>query len=182
MKQSILEVKILLMAIFFSLIAGNPAHAGDDIQLAGDVLVVVLPALAGGLTLGYKDREGALQFAESAALTLGTTFSLKYTVKEERPNGKDNHSFPSAHASVSFASAEFVRKRYGWEYGVPAYAAASFVAYSRVEANQHYSRDVLAGAAIGIGSSYLFTRSYAGWQVQADADTMYYGLRFCRAW
>ncbi len=41
--------------------------------------------------------------------------------------------------SISFASAEFVRNRYGWRYGLPAYVLASFVAYSRVEANQHYT-------------------------------------------
>ncbi len=33
---------------------------------------------------------------------------------------------------------------------VPAYAAASFVAYSRVESREHYPHDVVAGAGIGI--------------------------------
>ena len=52
-----------------------------------------------------------------------------------------------------------MRERYGWGYGVPAYALASFVGYSRVESRQHYAPDVIAGAAIGILSSCLFTRS-----------------------
>ncbi len=43
-----------------------------------------------------------------------------------------------------------MRKRYGWDYGIPAYAAASFVGYSRVESGKHYAHDVVAGAAIGI--------------------------------
>ena len=36
------------------------------------------------------------------------------------------------------------------QYGVPAYAAASFVAYTRVESGQHHDYDVIGGAAIGI--------------------------------
>src|SRR5205085_9776549 len=135
---------------------------------AGDVLQYVLPATAAGLTLGYKDGKGALQLGESAAVTLGATYTLKYAVDETRPNGGD-HSFPSGHTSISFCSAEFMRKRYGWEYGVPAYALASFVGYTRVESKQHHPLDVVAGAAIGILSSYIFTRPYHGLSVQLRA-------------
>src|SRR5206468_11191501 len=127
------------------------------IRAAGDILQFAIPATAAGLILGYRDGEGALQFAESAALTLGTTYTLKYAVDERRPNG-GRQSFPSAHTSISFSGAEFMRERYGWQYGLPAYAAASFVAYSRVEAGEHHPHDVVAGAAIGILSSYIFTK------------------------
>ena len=137
-------------------------------------------ATAGALTLGNRDWEGSLQLAESSALTLGVTYGLKYSVNERRPNG-GKHSFPSGHTSISFSAAEFMRKRYGWEYGVPAYALASFVAYSRVESKEHYAHDVVAGAAIGIASSYIFTRRYRGWDVQVDADTRHVGLRFTRS-
>src|SRR2546430_5918562 len=111
----------------------------------------------------------ALQFGESAALTLGVTYGLKYSIDEKRPNGR-RHSFPSGHSSISFSSAEFMRKRYGWEYGIPAYAAASFVAYSRVEAREHHPPDVIAGASIGIVSSYIFTRRYKGWDIEPEVD------------
>jgi membrane-associated phospholipid phosphatase len=157
------------------------APASDAIRTTGDILQYVLPATAAGLTLAYRDGTGALQFGESAAVTLGATYGLKYAINEKRPNG-GHRSFPSGHASISFASAEFMRKRYGWEYGVPAYALASFVAYSRVEARQHYAHDVVAGAAIGIISSYIFTRPYKGWHVQAEADGKYYGIRVSRSW
>src|SRR6266568_5413718 len=155
--------------------------AADGIQTAGDVLQFVLPATAGGLTLGYHDGQGALQLGESLGVTLGVTYALKYTIDERRPNG-GSQSFPSAHTSISFAAAEFMRKRYGWEYGVPAYAAASFVAYSRVEARDHYPHDVIAGASIGIVSSYIFTKPYKGWRVEADAGEKYYGVRLSRSW
>ncbi len=153
----------------------------DAIESVGDILQFVLPGTAAGLTLAYWDGPGALQFGESEAVTLGVTYGLKYGVSERRPNG-GNESFPSGHTSVSFSAAEFMRKRYGLEYGVPAYALASFVAYSRVESNEHYPHDVIAGAAIGIASSYIFTRPYRGWQIELDGGTKHWGFRLTRKW
>jgi membrane-associated phospholipid phosphatase len=157
------------------------AYAGDAVQTAGDILQYVIPATAGGLTLGYGDYRGTLQFGESFALTEGVTYGLKYTVDETRPNG-GSQSFPSGHTSVSFCGAEFIRKRYGWEMGIPAYAAASFVAYSRVESNEHYPHDVIAGAAIGILSSFIFTTPYKGWEVKTEAGPGLHGLFLSKNW
>ncbi len=81
--------------------AGTSVHAGESIKTAGDVVSILLPATGAGLTLVYRDGKGALQFGESAALTLGVTYGLKYTIDETRPNG-GSQSFPSAHASISF--------------------------------------------------------------------------------
>ena len=155
--------------------------AGDAIQTAGDILQFVLPATAAGLTLGHRDWTGTLEFGESAGMTLGITYGLKYTVDETRPNG-GSHSFPSAHTSISFSAAEFMRKRYGWEYGIPAYAAASFVAYSRVESREHHPRDVIAGASIGIVSSFIFTKPYKGFEVKTEAGPGLHGLFLSRSW
>lgn len=160
---------------------GAPVQASDGIETAGEVLTLLLPATAAGLTVGFMDTKGMLQLGGSAALTLGVSYGLKYTIDETRPNGHDR-SFPSNHASLSFASAEFMRKRYGWEFGIPAYVAATFVAYSRVESKEHYAHDVIAGALIGIASSYLFTRPRQGWHIQPDVGLQYYGIRLSRAW
>jgi membrane-associated phospholipid phosphatase len=181
MKHCASHAAPLLAGILFGLAGSVGAGAGDRIELAGDIVQYLLPATAAGLTLGHKDGEGALQFGESAALTLGVTYGLKYSVDEKRPNGR-RHSFPSGHSSISFSSAEFMRKRYGWEYGIPAYAAASFVAYSRVESREHHPHDVIAGASIGIVSSYIFTRRYKGWEIEPEVDGRYYGVRFSRRW
>ena len=155
--------------------------AGDAIQTAGDILQFVLPATAAGLTLGHRDWTGTLEFGESAGMTLGITYGLEYTVDETRPNG-GSHSFPSAHTSISFSAAEFMRKRYGWEYGIPAYAAASFVAYSRVESREHHPHDVIAGASIGIVSSFIFTKPYKGFEVKTEAGPGLHGLFLSKSW
>jgi membrane-associated phospholipid phosphatase len=181
MKRGTLPNPSLLGALLLTILGHFASPAADNIQSAGDILQFVLPATAAGLTLGYRDWNGSLEFGESAGATLGVTYGLKYAVNERRPNG-GSESFPSGHSSISFCGAEFMRKRYGWEYGLPAYAAACFVAYSRVEARAHYPHDVVAGAAIGIVSSYIFTRPYRGWHVQLEGGATYYGVRLSRAW
>ena len=181
LKYCTLRINISLFVTLFSLIAGIDVQAYDHIELTGDVLAVALPVAAAGLTLGFKDYQGTLEFGESAALSMGVTYILKLTVDKKRPNGGDQ-SFSSGHAAISFTSAEFMRKRYGWEYGLPAYALATFVAYSRVEAGQHYTIDVITGAAIGILSSYLFTRPYKGWNIQLEGGYSDFGIRLNHSW
>src|SRR5262249_36325565 len=80
---------------------------------------------------------------------------LKGAVNERRPNG-GAHSFPSGHTSFAFTGAEFIRKEYGWGWGAPAYLAAGFVGWSRVEAQAHHTHDVLAGAVIGVLANHDF--------------------------
>jgi membrane-associated phospholipid phosphatase len=141
------------------MLAATPALAfdGDSYKTLSNVLTIGLPAVAGGISLAQDDIPGLVQLAESEAFTLAATEVLKLTVHETRPNGHDDKSFPSGHTSVSFAAAQYMQMRGGWEYGVPAYIAATLVGYSRVRADEHYWKDVAAGAALGIASSYYFT-------------------------
>ncbi|MBA4388904.1 MAG: PAP2 family protein [Verrucomicrobia bacterium] len=174
-------IRNLLLVLVFS-VAGRSAVCGSDqIRTAGNVFEYALPSVAVGVILYHEDGEGALQFGKGGLLTVALTQGLKFSVDERRPNG-EKYSFPSGHTSWAFFNAEFVRERYGWEWGIPAYVAASFVGYSRVEAKIHYTHDVLAGAAIGIGSSWLFTTPYKGWQVEAELSDSYFGLGLCRQW
>jgi membrane-associated phospholipid phosphatase len=168
-----------ILAGFLLISSCSLSQAKDSIKTSGDILQFVLPAAGATLTLANRDREGAFEFAESVGVTMATTYSLKYLVDEQRPNG-GSQSFPSGHTSLSFSAAEYIRKRYGLEYGIPAYALASWVAYSRVEAGEHHPHDVIAGASIGIVSSYLFTRPYKGWQVEFTGDGKFYGFRLTR--
>ena len=176
-RHTVLQLAISLLCTFAFVLV---AEASDGIETAGDILQIALPITAAGFTALHRDKQGGWELAESLAVTMGVTYALKYAIDEERPNG-GKHSMPSAHTSISFSSAEYLRKRYGWEYGIPAYAAASFVAYSRVESNEHHPKDVIAGAGIGILSSFIFTKPYKGWQVQAEAGGKYYGLRLSRS-
>jgi len=70
-------------------------------------------------------------------------------VGRRRPDGS-RFSFPSDHASSSFATATVLQRRLGWRVGVPAYAMATYVAASRLQENRHYLSDVVFGAGLGI--------------------------------
>ena len=123
-------------------------------SVARDVLVVTalaLPAAKG-------DWKGDLQALASIGGAFVVTTALKQTIKSRRPDGSDQHSFPSGHSSASFAAAATLHNRYGWKIGLPAHAVAAFVGVSRVQAKRHHWGDVLAGAAIGEASGLLLTR------------------------
>ena len=131
------------------------------VDISTDVFAVALPLAALTVTLVEKDWKGLLQGVEAGAVTAAATLILKYSVKEWRPDRSDRHSFPSGHTAASFASAAYLQRRYGWAYGGPAYALACYVGWGRVFAKQHHWYDCVAGAAIGAGSAYIFTRPFA---------------------
>ena len=138
----------------------NQVYAQDWFETYGDVGQLAIPGIALGISLLKDDMEGAKQLGYTWGATALTTVALKYSLDTTRPNGK-KHSMPSGHTSASFSGAGFLHMRYGWEYGVPAYLAASAVGWSRVEADAHYWRDVIVGAVIGVGFSYLLTDRYS---------------------
>ncbi len=138
----------------------EPSSAQKGVSLSTDVLAITLPAAALAGTLILKDWQGLKQGAFTALAAGGVTLLLKYTVKERRPDGSNYHSFPSGHSSVCFATAAYLQRRYGWKFGAPAYALATYVAWGRVFSHKHHWWDVVAGAAIGAGSAYIFTRSW----------------------
>lgn len=86
------------------------------------------------------------------------TQTLKYTVRRERPDGTDKRSFPSGHASTTFAVATVLERHLGWKGAVPVYLFSSYVATSRLHDNRHNLSDVIFGAAVGIISGRTVTR------------------------
>lgn len=153
MPKNLLKVAALCAVALLSL----QAHALDSTTRNGNALAVGLPAVAAGLSLMNDDKEGFIQLVKSEGATLVIVEALKSSTHQTRPNGKDNKSFPSGHSAVAFSAAQFMQMKGGWEYGVPAYLAASYVANSRVEAHEHRWRDVVAGAATGAMTTYYFT-------------------------
>ena len=126
----------------------------------GDVVQIALPAgaLIGSLWIG--DTEGAWQLTKGVATTAAITHTLKFGYERLRPDGSENNSFPSGHTSAAFSGAAYIHHRYGNAWGIPAYAAATFVGASRLSANKHYIDDVLAAGSIAVMSSLYFTDPY----------------------
>lgn len=135
------------------------ARADDkDVEHAGDVMRVALPVLAGGISLMKDDEEGVVQLIKSFAVSSALTFGLQKAIKATPPDGIGRDSFPSGHSANAFSAASYLDHRYGWRYGLPAYLAAGFVAYSRVEADKHRVHDVAAAAFISWTVSHIFVK------------------------
>jgi len=157
MSNRIFCIICLLFCSFGSLpITGQ----NKTIETSGDVILIALPVATLATTLIVDDFQGSWQFTKGLILTEAVTYGLKIAINKPRPDGSNENSFPSGHTSTTFHSASFIHQRYGFNYSIPAYALAGFTAFSRIEADKHDGWDVLVGAIIGIGSTYLFTSEY----------------------
>ena len=156
MKRIIAIVTILLLSLQCVC-----AQSRKAIETSTDIAMFAPAAVGAGVALFKKDYKGLLQLGGSLAVSVAASYALKYTVKKERPDGSDFHSFPSNHSGFSFAGATFLQKRYGWKWGVPAYLVSGYVAWGRIYARRHDVWDVLAGAAVGTGSALLLTTPFA---------------------
>jgi membrane-associated phospholipid phosphatase len=140
----------------------NRALVGSDFAdkffKAGEVLGE-LPTLLGSASAVYavgrlKDKPRishvGMDLIQSLAMAEALTQTLKYTTRRERPDGSGKNSFPSGHASDTFAFATALERHLGWKYAIPAYTFASYVAISRLPANRHWLSDAVFGSAVGI--------------------------------
>ncbi len=138
-----------------------PPDEGSDLAEAIDD--VAYPIIIGtGLYLYARDGRAALSDHASALVTaLAISELLKNVVHSERPNHKDDRSFPSGHTATAFAGAA-VAAHYHPDQSALFYGLAAAIAWSRVDMREHRFRDVLAGALIGLaaGQSATGERSY----------------------
>ena len=102
---------------------------------------------------GFADR--ALNMATSFLYQTAVVYPLKWCIRENRPTGSDDNSFPSGHTAATFSGAELIRMEYGWAWGGVFYANAVLVGAMRVAHHRLWWWDVAAGAAIGIASAHV---------------------------
>lgn len=104
---------------------------------------------------GHRFMEHFVAGATSWAAMGILVNSIKYTVKDLRPDGSSRNSFPSGHSATAFMGAEMVRVEYGGWWGAGAYGIATAVALMRVYNGRHWFNDLLGGAAIGVLSAHI---------------------------
>lgn len=119
--------------------------------------------LVGCKLAGYEGRSNWGRLAVSTAFSniamAGIVNSMKYSVKEMRPDNSTRNSFPSGHTATVFTAATILHKEYGltrspW-FSIGGYAVATTTGVMRVLNNRHWISDVMAGAGIGILSTEL---------------------------
>ncbi|MBN8720655.1 MAG: phosphatase PAP2 family protein [Sediminibacterium magnilacihabitans] len=132
-------------------------------------LAIAAPLGMAAVALFNKDKQlaqKAYEVAGSLVIATITAQGLKVIVNRPRPYAtytgiypdvvETDKSFPSGHVSTAFSTAASVSIQCKkWYVTVPLYAWATGVGYSRMYLGQHYPSDVIAGAAVGIGSAYL---------------------------
>jgi membrane-associated phospholipid phosphatase len=115
-------------------------------------------------------KNKAATIAASLLVSGAITFGLKYAVHRPRPFVTypfiekraiaGSLSFPSGHTSDAFATATSLSLAFPkWYVIAPSFLWACSVGYSRMDLGVHYPSDVLAGAIIGAGSSFLCYRA-----------------------
>lgn len=150
-----------LVVAGLALVAGAAATHAQEISQKdryGQVMRVALPMAAVAYSI-YKadDVEGVTQLVMSTALSAGSTELLKRGIHAKRPDRRDDDSFPSGHTAVTFAAAAYIHKRYSFMEALPFYGLAALTGYKRVHTHNHFTRDVIGGAAVGIVSAWLVT-------------------------
>ncbi|MBO4626018.1 MAG: phosphatase PAP2 family protein [Alphaproteobacteria bacterium] len=144
-------------AVFCSLALGNNAYAGRSLGDLGDISMFLANGWALGMTMMEQDYEGTAQYLESMLGAQLTTEIIKTRIiHETRPNGLNNESFPSGHATGAFSAPMFIHKRYGWKQSLIPYGLAIFTGFTRVHTRMHYTHDVLAGAAVSALFTWMF--------------------------
>jgi membrane-associated phospholipid phosphatase len=182
-----LRARVLVLATAMGVCVAPPAYADKSnfVGTVGNVLLVGLP-LAGGAYAYYRgDREGLFQIGASVVSAYAVSFGLQHVVRKRAPDPDLSgwNAFPSDSAAVSFAAASAIQVRYGWDYGLPAYGIAAFVAYSRVHVEEHDWADVGVGALIGWAAGQLFTDPYEDMPaMQFFADTRSAGVQLHWRW
>lgn len=137
------------------------------VERSTDILCLAPAATGLVKALVEKDRKGCLQLSLSAVTGIAFNYGLNACVKKKRPemparpDWGDRHAFPSTHSMAAFDGATFLMRRYGWKWGVPAYAVSCYVAWGRVHAGKHDWWDVLGGAVVGAGAALIYTRPFA---------------------
>ena len=133
----------------------------------------LLAAGAAGVFLAgsRRVRMGVLQVIAAMAVAFVLAHLGQFLIARDRPfvlglgtqwlPHRASHSFPSAHASVSFAFACAVAMVLTAGYrlwAIAALAAAMLISWSRVYLGLHFPSDVVAGALVGVASGWLACR------------------------
>ena len=113
---------VLYFLVSISITFTSQAQSRKFIDRSTDVAMFINPVAGFIGSLATGDYRGTRQLVIGGTSSIALTYILKYSIKKERPDGSDHHAFPSNHTAVAMQGATFLQRRYGWKFGIPAYA------------------------------------------------------------
>lgn len=162
-------------AVTHTPVFGSPQNAAtwsNRLRAASDLGMIATALAVHDDDHPWRLRAKTLLVEEVGAVaSTSLTALLKNATDRERPDGSDDQSFPSGHASRAFAYAAASRRNLeatqldrGWQIGLSAglETLAIGTGWARVEAQAHYPTDVLAGAALGNYVALLLHDAFLG--------------------
>lgn len=146
----------------------------DDIQDALPTAVLFAGTwLYSGLSDDASGRTATGAMAEAGGLSVVTGYLLSFAAGRERPDQTTDpnewraagSSFPSVHVTAAFAVgtvfAESGNDEYRWLTRLIGYGLAVATSYGRLDHNDHWLSDVVAGAGLGASSAiFVLNRTY----------------------
>lgn len=186
------------IASFFAKTPNSPLTTFADYSAVIGDEVFLFPASVACIVISHlgdncRFRQASLGSLQSLVFAEGCCLVLKELTCRERPNGfGDNNNvwggpfstfsstaFPSGHAIRSFALAAFLSDYYSdkpWV-GITAYSAAAIVSAGRIVSSEHWTSDVVVGAALGIfigKGTAAFNKKFNG-RISMSGSTTGYG-------
>jgi len=135
----------------------HAADASDTLRTISKASYYVTGLVAPSASLRDK-ATGLILGTGTIALNNSITQGLKSAVGRERPNGQNDRSFPSGHASDAATGATLAVANLAYlqlpkwadtTLTIGLYSVAGGAAWARVEAEKHYVTDSLVGFALG---------------------------------
>lgn len=163
MSPADLDLKLLL----FARRRGHPPWAERAVSVFSRTGEHGACWIALGLAGAARDPDRRREWLRGVAVVLGAyglNYAVKLVVRRRRPELRglppltptvSRFSFPSAHATTSFAAAQAFGELIP---PFPLYEAAVLFALSRPYLGVHYPSDVLAGAALGTALAAIAPR------------------------
>jgi membrane-associated phospholipid phosphatase len=139
------------------LFGDDAASVSDDLRAAARAAYWLSAVAAPSAGAGDK-ATGLLTGAAAITLEDGLTDAVKDLAERERPDGSDDESFSSGHTGAASVATALARRNLDYldlapwldtTLRVGLHGVTVGTAWARVEAEQHYVTDVLAGYALG---------------------------------
>jgi hypothetical protein len=133
-------------------------YLAGAIHVEAFITALATPSGDDSETWAYWKAKGIGVELAAIGATVGTTSLLNEAIVRKRPDRSDDDSFPSGHSSGAFASATLANRNLNsiplaynirFPLQIGNILLATSVAWARVEAQEHFPSDVLAGAALG---------------------------------